>query len=162
MPRISVGLRVADEVWIATALLHREQPQRVDFTVQEIMQRLKDQNLAGTLRSSLHVHVISHCVANRPPSPAAHRMLLETSRGRRRLYRPGDLHHPQRRGRMSPVREDIPPQYRDLIDWYETEYASKTRGTEEDPLLALRGSGRALWSEEHADDYVKRLREGWA
>jgi len=162
MPRTADGLKVADEVWIATALLHREQPQRSDFAVKEIMQRLKDQNLAGTQRGSVHVHVISHCVANRPPSPAAYRMLLETSRGRRRLYRPGDPYHPQRRGRKSPVPEDIPPQYRDLIDWYETEYASKTRGAEEDPLLALRGSGRTLWSEEHADDYVKRLREGWA
>lgn len=156
------GLKVADEVWISTALLHREQPRKPDFTVQEIMQRLRDEGLAGNLRGSVHVHVISHCVANRPPSPAKHRMLVETTRGRRRLYRPGDPHHPQRRGRMLPAREDIPPQYRGLVDWYETEYALKTRSTDQDPLLALRGSGRALWSDEHADDYVKRLREGWA
>jgi hypothetical protein len=31
----------------------------------------------------------------------------------------------------------------------------------EDPLLALRGSGKRLWADEHADDYVRRLREGW-
>lgn len=30
-----------------------------------------------------------------------------------------------------------------------------------DPLLALAGSGRSLWRSEHADEYVKRLREGW-
>ena len=30
-----------------------------------------------------------------------------------------------------------------------------------DPLFGLRGSGRALWSDEPADTYVKRLREGW-
>jgi hypothetical protein len=30
-----------------------------------------------------------------------------------------------------------------------------------DPLLALYGSGRKLWADEHADEYVKRLREGW-
>jgi len=29
-----------------------------------------------------------------------------------------------------------------------------------DPLLALRGSGRELWADEHADEYVRRLREG--
>jgi hypothetical protein len=29
---------------------------------------------------------------------------------------------------------------------------------ESDPLLALRGSGRSLWADEHADEYVKRLR----
>jgi hypothetical protein len=31
----------------------------------------------------------------------------------------------------------------------------------EDPLLALRGSGKELWADEHADDYVRHLREGW-
>ena len=31
---------------------------------------------------------------------------------------------------------------------------------ETDPLLALRGSGKDLWSDEHADEYVRRLREG--
>jgi mismatch-specific thymine-DNA glycosylase len=30
-----------------------------------------------------------------------------------------------------------------------------------DPLLALRASGKELWADEHADEYVKRLREGW-
>jgi len=28
-----------------------------------------------------------------------------------------------------------------------------------DPLLALRGSGRELWANEPADEYVRRLRE---
>jgi hypothetical protein len=27
--------------------------------------------------------------------------------------------------------------------------------------MALRGSGKNLWADEHADDYVRRLREGW-
>ena len=31
----------------------------------------------------------------------------------------------------------------------------------DDPLLALRGSGKHLWKDEHADEYVRRLREGW-
>jgi hypothetical protein len=30
----------------------------------------------------------------------------------------------------------------------------------DDPLLALRGSGKELWADEHADEYVRRLREG--
>ena len=33
--------------------------------------------------------------------------------------------------------------------------------TEKDPLLALLGSGDGLWADEHADEYVNRLREGW-
>lgn len=31
----------------------------------------------------------------------------------------------------------------------------------DDPILALRGTGRAVWANETADDYVRRLREGW-
>jgi hypothetical protein len=30
-----------------------------------------------------------------------------------------------------------------------------------DPLLALYGSGKQLWADEHADEYVARLRGGW-
>jgi len=30
-----------------------------------------------------------------------------------------------------------------------------------DPLLALRGSGRHLWANQHADEFVKSLRAGW-
>ena len=32
---------------------------------------------------------------------------------------------------------------------------------ENDPLLSSRGSGKELWADEHADEYVRRLREGW-
>jgi hypothetical protein len=30
-----------------------------------------------------------------------------------------------------------------------------------DALLALYGSGKDLWADKHADEYVARLREGW-
>ena len=30
-----------------------------------------------------------------------------------------------------------------------------------DPLLELLGSGREIWANEHADEYVRRLREDW-
>ena len=36
-----------------------------------------------------------------------------------------------------------------------------SRNIENDPLLALRGSCRELWRDEHADEYVRRLREDW-
>jgi len=32
---------------------------------------------------------------------------------------------------------------------------------EDDPLLALFGSGKDLWADEHADEYVRRIRQGW-
>lgn len=32
---------------------------------------------------------------------------------------------------------------------------------DDDPLLQLYGDGKDLWADEHADEYVRRLREGW-
>jgi hypothetical protein len=40
------GVKIADEVWIVTALLHREQPARLDFTVEEIIQRAGKEGIA--------------------------------------------------------------------------------------------------------------------
>jgi hypothetical protein len=90
-------------------------------------------------------------------------MLVETAPGRRRLFRPGDYYHPEREGaKTTPNRENLPYGYNGLLSWYRlwcSEAATKAQG--EDPLLALRGSGKHLWAEEHADEYVRRIREGW-
>lgn len=165
MPKTSVGtdLKVADEVWIATALLHREHPESSDFTVDEIMERVKKEGLHRPLRPGVYVHAIQHCVANRRPNPGRYRMLLETRPGYRRLFRKGDPYDPQREGaKTTPEREDLPHGYGGLLNWY-YEWSAMTAGAaeEQDPLLALRGSGRHLWADEHADNYVRRLREGW-
>ena len=156
-------LKVADEVWIATALLHRENPDREDFAVAEIVERARREGLTSELRPSVYVHAVLHSVANRPPNPARSRMLFETAPNRRRLYRPGDPAHETRRGaKMTPSRSAIPSEYHPLLDWYQREYAPLRRHRPEvDPLLALRGSGRELWAQEPADQYVRRLREGW-
>jgi hypothetical protein len=37
--------------------------------------------------------------------------------------------------------------------------SDKRSKIESDPLLALAGSGKDLWADEHADEYVRRLRE---
>ena len=95
------SLKVADEVWIATALLHRDHPEAQDFAVEEIVQRAEREALHRPLRRGVYVHVIQHCVANRPPNPGRYRMLLETSPGRRRLFRKGDSYHPDREGERS-------------------------------------------------------------
>ncbi|MFI5089606.1 MAG: hypothetical protein ACHP7P_06070 [Terriglobales bacterium] len=156
-------LKVADEVWIVTALLHREQPGRPDFTVEEIVERAKRAGLSQPLRPGLYVHVIQHCVANRPPNPGRYRMLFETSPGRRRLFRRGDSYHPEREGaKMTPSRQDLPDGYSGLLAWYgDWCSAAVSNAPKADPLLLLRGSGKQLWAGEHADDYVRRLREGW-
>ncbi|MGA8224758.1 MAG: hypothetical protein WB780_24150 [Candidatus Acidiferrales bacterium] len=157
------GLKIADEVWIATALLHRENPDRSDFSVQEIVGRAAREAIAGSIRPGVYVHAVQHCVANRPPSPGTYRMLFETGRGRRRLFRRGDAYDRGREGgKVTPIAGQIPSRYARLLDWYQ-EWSSSARFSviAEDPLMALEGSGAELWSEEGPDAYVRRLREGW-
>jgi hypothetical protein len=91
-------------------------------------------------------------------------MLYESASGRRRLFRNGDVYDPAREGAKTvPAREDIPSEYAYLLDWYQGwSQGSVEDRIKNDPLLALRGSGKELWADEHADQYVRRLREGWA
>lgn len=156
-------VKVADEVWIATALLHREHHEREDYTIQEIVDRAETENVYGELRPGVRVHATQHCVANRPPNPGGYIMLYATGKRTRRLFRPGDPVHPRRNGKVIPNREDIPERYHELLDWYATEYA-RTRGAKGHPLdalLALKGTGKEIWQDEDPDEYVRRLREGW-
>jgi hypothetical protein len=160
-------LKVADEVWVATAMLHRQHPERADFSIDEIVRFAnagKPLRLLGPLRRGFYVHVVQHCVANRPPNPGRYRMLVETAPGRRRLFRPGDCYHPRREGGKSvPSSDSLPDNwFRGLLAWYRDWCVESARRAErEDPLLALYGSGKDLWADEHADEYVRRLREGW-
>lgn len=157
-------IRVADEVWLVTALLHQQHPDRPDFSIDEIMTKAANANVTGVkpLRPGVQVHVYLHCIANKPPNPGRYRMLFETANRRRRLYRPGDPCHPKRTtGKDIPKRDQIPKRYRELIDWYLAEYASRGNESGADPILLLRGVGRAIWADENADAYVQRQRAGW-
>lgn len=156
-------VKVADEVWIATALLHRKHPGALDFSIEEIVDRARQEGLQEPLRPGVYVHVVQHCVANRAPNPGRYRMLYETSEGRRRLYRESDPYHSEREGgKVAPDPADIPAAYGELLKWYRDWSAEATRHqADSDPLLNARGTGKNLWSDESADDYVRRLREGW-
>jgi hypothetical protein len=159
----AIEVKVADEVWLILALLHRDNPNRVDFGIDEIMDRAREAKITSDLRPGVYAHVIQHCVANRAPNSGRYRMLFETQSGRRRLFRTGDSYDLAREGsKIHPSGDDLPEQYRDLLNWYR-DWSMKAvgRATKDDPLLALRGSGKDLWADEHADDYVRRLREGW-
>jgi hypothetical protein len=91
-------------------------------------------------------------------------MLVATGKTTRRLFRTGDPSHPARRGaKITPSKADLPPGYKPLVDWYEQVYdASKSDRTARDPILALRGVGKEVWSDEEPDAYVQRLRRDWA
>jgi hypothetical protein len=163
MTTLKTKIKVADEVWIATALLHRESPDRHDFSIEEITERARREDVEPAMRPGVYVHIIQHCVANRPPNPGRYRMLFETAPGRRRLFRTGDSYDPARKGSKTvPAREDIPQRYASLLDWYrDWDKDNVEDRIKFDPLLALRGSGKHIWADEHADEYIRRLREGW-
>lgn len=158
-----LAIKVADEVWIATALLHRESPDRLDFTVEEIVKRARKERLHPSLRPGVKVHAQVHCVANRPPNPGRYRMLVATGKQTRRLFREGDAYDPAREGsKILPSHEDIPENYHHLLNWYLSEYLSrKPRANKRNSILDLVGLGREIWVGEHADEYVRRLRRGW-
>ena len=155
-------VKVADEVWVAAAILHRRHPDRIDFAVDEIMAEAESTDVTGMpLRPGVKVHVYQHCVANKAPNPGRYRMLYETSTGRRRLFRPGDPCHPSRAtGKDVPARDALPMEHRGLIDWYHDVF-SGGNGQTDDPVLALRGLGREIWANEDADEYVRRQRAEW-
>ena len=158
-PRATV--RVADEVWVATALLHREFPRRLDFKIREIVERAAQENLHAKRRPGVYVHVVQHCVANRRADPGRYRMLYETRAGHRRLFKAGDDWHPDRNdGRTRPAADALPEQYRELLEWYDR-WSGSDAEAGEDPIMRLRGLGREIWADEPADKYVARLRSGW-
>ena len=161
----SQSVLVADEVWIATALLHREHPERKEFSVAEIVLRAQKENIqgGGALRPGVRTHATQHCVSNKPANPGRYRMIVETRRGFRRLYREGDPLHPDRRtGKIAPSRDEMPAKYLELLDWYLKEYVGgEAKTVTRDPILGLRGLGKEIWVGEEPDEYVRRLRKDW-
>jgi hypothetical protein len=160
--------KVADEVWIAAALLHKEHPRKADFSVEEVLARAtkeaaKKEAGKNPLRPGVYVHIVQHCVANRPPNPGRYRMLFETTPGRRRLFRTGDTYNPAREGAKSvPAADELPARYHNLLDWYaKWDAANYAKRMDNDPLMALREIGGDLWKGIDPDQYVRQLREGW-
>jgi hypothetical protein len=161
--RLQAGIKIADEVWIATALLHREHPDRPDFTTDEIIERARQEAITGELRPGVRVYVLLHCVANYPPNPARYRVLFATGKHARRLFRRGDAYNDARRdSTFLPERAAIPTRYHALLDWYDSDYAKRLPALDPaDSILALSGLGKELWANEDPDEYVRRLREDW-
>lgn len=168
MQTIDTEFLLADRIWVAVALLHQESPLREDFTKEEIRQRMRDTGLmAGLKPGSVAAHLKEHLVANVPPSTGKYRMLFETYPGRLRLFLPGDRVDPGRKSRrptkQCPNRDELPSQYVPLLDWYarwSQRYEENTRPVkyEDDPLIRLIGSGKHIWADEHANEYVENLR----
>ena len=154
-------LLIATQTWIATALLHRENPERDDFSIEEIVARARSEKLTVSLRSGVQVHASTHCVANREPKPAQLRMLYATGKRNRRLFREGDDAHPRRHGRITPDPEAVPPEYRYLIDWYANEYSKPRQEPWLKGIFEMAGAGKKVFAGIDPDEYVRSLRLDW-
>jgi hypothetical protein len=140
-----VEISCAVEVFIATALLQKECPGRPEFTIREILDRAGKEGVMGEPRPGVNVHISQHCVANKTPNPAKHRMLFATGKHTRRLLLPGDEVHPDRTGKIFPEAGELPERYLPLLEWAKQRYEQ-----------AL-GAGRPMAVD--ADEWVRRLRE---
>ena len=165
----TIKILVADEAWVGLALLQYEQPDQPSFAASEILDRVKSEHATPELRSGVAVHVYLHNVANVEPNPARYRMFYRLPDGSYRLFHSGDRAHPSRRGKMKPVREELPERYHYLLDWYD-KWASGGgtggsgaggRTEDDDPILRMRGVGKELWRDTNADEYVRDLRSNW-
>jgi hypothetical protein len=140
-----VDVSCAVEVFLAAALLHKEQPGRPDFTIQEIVKRAARENITGEMRSGVNVHASQHCVANKAPNPSKHRMLFATGKHTRRLLLPSDAVHTDRTGKIFPEAGEIPDEYQSLLEWARERY-DKARGG-------------ASMLDGDVDEWVHQLRE---
>ncbi len=158
-------LLVADEVWCALAMLHRNHPQRASFSAREILDQVKAEHAHGEIRAGVQAHIYLHNVANLEPNSARYRMFYKLEDDTYRLYRPGDPAHPLRKGKIAPNRAELPAKYHDVLDWYEREYCKQESATGpaelQDLVLRMWGLGKEIWQGVDADEYVRSLRAGW-
>ena len=161
MSLVHEPILVADEAWLGLALLHREHPESESFTAREILDRVKAEHASAEIRPGVQVHIYQHNVANIERS-APYRMFWKLH-DKYRLFRPGDHAHPSRNGKTKPKREQLPPKYHYLLDWYENEYSAKAKAMkeEDDPILQMRGLGKEIWAGTDPDEYVRSLRSNW-
>ncbi|MBI4310355.1 MAG: hypothetical protein HY681_01130 [Chloroflexi bacterium] len=117
----SARIKVADQVWIAVALLQKETPEAEGFTVSQIKDRVRQE--FGSVSPGIETQVRQHCLAEKEPRPGRYRMLTKAGRDKYRLFREGDFYHPDRENtKTMPNPEGIPEEYRALLIWHEEEH----------------------------------------
>ena len=156
-------IKVADELFLIVARLHREQPNKTAFTIKEVLDRAALEGL-GSSEGSLRAHASGHAAANRDPKKGgSYRMIFVEDDGRIRLLRSSDYVHPDRHLKMFPDPNEVPASYHDLLDWAKARYAGEPEKAARwlEGLHELRGLGKEIWAGTDPDAYVRELREGW-
>lgn len=120
-------------VWVAAATLHRDGGDAGidrDFKVQEILAKVLEQGIYDkkVQKKAIESNITQYCVSNARPGQGNHRKLYRVRRGVYRLYRPGDdCFRGRENGPESPEPNDLPGEYRDLLEWYNREYCQARR-----------------------------------
>ena len=156
-------MTLPEQIFVAAALLHREHPGRAGFKGHEILRKVREIDRGERRDSTINAHIYLHCVANKKPNSATHRILYRNADGTLRLYRPGDDCHPDRKqGKEAPEAAALPPKHRKLAQWYRSEYsAPPPTSEEEDPFMALRGLGKEVWRKLGGVAFIEALRADW-
>jgi hypothetical protein len=158
-------VKVADELFLTVALLHRELPERLSFTIPEVLARASQEGLgeARADQKSLKQHAYEHAAANITPGQGKYRMIFREAGNTIRLLKPSDYVDPRRNGKQWPLLDDIPERYHELVLWaqkfYESDSGKRVRWL--DGLFKLKGLGKEIWEGVDPDEYVRELREGW-
>src|ERR1700751_803965 len=116
-------VKVADELYLVIALLHRENPHLKSFTIGQILDRASKEGL-GTSRDdqrSLRQHAYEHAAGNVPPGRhgGKYRIVFREDDNRIRLLRESDYVHPERHQKSHPNPEEVPERYHELMRWAE-------------------------------------------
>ncbi len=160
---VKPSIKVADQLYLTLALLHREQPGKSSFSIAEVIERAKKEGF-GRDSQSLRAHAYGHAAANLDPkSNGRYRIVFREENKTVRLLQKGDYVHPDRHMKMWPLREEVPDRYHELLDWAKARYE---KGTAKPTvwlsgLLGLRGVGKELWKKVDAEQYIAEMREGW-
>ena len=116
-----------DRTWTVVAMLHQQFCTRNDFSRDEIWQKLVGEGFAEeSERDTFKTHLDQQWIANIPASSDNFRLMYETTPGGNiRLFRPGDFTYASRKdqkykpSKSAPIRQEIPEEYWQLLDWYE-------------------------------------------
>ena len=112
---------IADEVWIACAMLHCENRKRQSFKKEEIVGKIRLE--FGSVKPAHDVHLSLNCIANKLPNPANYKLLYLCDDGSLRLFNEyTDKAHPERRGKVRPVKDELPQKYHYLLEYYDFAY----------------------------------------
>ncbi|MCW4048847.1 MAG: hypothetical protein NWE89_03835 [Candidatus Bathyarchaeota archaeon] len=111
------------EVWIVSKSLSQESE---SFSKVELTDLIKD--LFNDKRSGVSTHISTYCVASTKKNPEAYRYLTKVGWGKYRVFKVGDeVHETKLEAPLSPDKDDIPSEYRYLLDISETNVKVKTK-----------------------------------